>query len=318
MFILKDPVAAGSVIKSESFDTYSMAARYRELGQRTGINFDAIVQLMDFLPVFINGERHRDVRRSMARLLASSKSLQEKATTEAIGVLLEKLFVAPSDVELVSQFAQPLWRAISASIMERSDDMLDLIDEIPSLFYPTLSIRQRIKINEKLANFLETDRTNLHERMTRLGLAVLGAKPFVGSVALSVYDVVVRNAGRNSNQIEWPNVFPAASLRFVDRICKHDVQIAHHRFDAGTRIRCHTHDATYPPEHNDASLFGFGRHTCLGKGTSEFAWTTLVADLTKLDAILVPLGIQMAEFTEPFFMPAIARIGLRPAPKTMD
>jgi hypothetical protein len=315
MFILKDPIASSSVIKSESFETFSMAARYRELGQRTGINFDAIIQLMDFLPVFINGEKHRDVRRSMARRVASSKSLQEMAASKTIRSLVAKLFVPPNEVELLSQFAQPLWRAISTSIVERSDDMLDLIDEIPSLFYPTLSIRGRIKLNEKLASFMDADRVNLDERLTSLGLAVLGARPFVGSLALSVYGVIARNAGKNSNEITWPEIFPASSLCFVDRICKDNTRIDNWQFDAGSRIRCYTQEATYSPEQNNAALFGFGRHTCLGKGISEFAWGTLVERLAQIDAILVPLNIQITEHTEPFFMPAIASIGLQPATK---
>jgi hypothetical protein len=299
------------VIKSERFETYSMAARYRELGQRTGINFDAIVQLMDFLPVFIDGERHINIRRSMARRVASSKSLQEAAVSDTIRSLVEKLFVPPNDVELSSQFAQPLWRAISASIVERSDGMLDLIDEIPSLFYPTLSIRDRIKINAKLASFLDADRANQDERLTNLGLAVLGSRPFVGSVALSIYEVVARNAGKNSNEITWPEFFPASSLSFVDRICKDNTRIDDWQFDAGSRIRCYTQDPTYSPEQNNAALFGFGRHTCLGKGISEFAWGTLVERLAQIDAILVPLSIQITEHTEPFSMPALACIGLR-------
>jgi cytochrome P450 len=316
MFILKDPIASSSVIKSERFETYSMAARYRELGQRTGINFDATVQLMDFLPVFIDGERHRDIRRSMARRVAYSKSLQETAVSDTIRSLVEKLFVPPNDVELSSQLAQPLWRAISASIVERSDDMLELVDEIPSLFYPTLSIRDRVKINGKLASFLDADRANQAERLTNLGLAVLGARPFVGSVALSVYDVVARNAGRNSNDITWPEIFPASSLCFVDRICKDNIRIDNWQFDAGSRIRCYTQDATYLPEQNTASLFGFGRHTCLGKGISEFVWSRLVERLAQIDAILVPLNLQLAEHTEPFSIPAIACIGLRPGSVT--
>jgi hypothetical protein len=310
MILLKDPVAMSSVVGSEHFEPYSMADRYREIARRTGLNFDAVVQLMEFIPVFIDGERHRKTRRMMARGLAASKNLQEETATRKLKSLFEKLFVPPNEFDLLSQFARPLWREISASIVARSDDTLDLIDEIPSLFYPTLSIRERIKTNEKLASFIDADPLNIDERLAYICLAVLGARPFVGSLVLSVYQIVAQNAGKRSNEIEWPDIFPVSSLNFVDRICKHDTRIGDHEFDTGNRVRCYVQDATYSTEQNRASLFGLGAHTCLGKGIAEFSWRLLVHAFARLDAVLKPLGIEISAHSEPFVMPSTARIGV--------
>jgi hypothetical protein len=71
--------------------------------------------------------------------------------------------------------------------------------------------------------------------------------------------------------------------------------------------------------YNKASLFGYAVHTCLGKGISEFSWRIFVKNLAQLDTILVPLELQMSSptETEPYSMPAMARIGLRSLPHTL-
>jgi hypothetical protein len=310
MIIFKDTITIGSVLRSDHFGQYSMSERYRELKQRTGLDFDATIQLMDFLPAFLDGDRHKHIRRAMARQLAASKKLQEETASTRIALLFDKLFAPPNEIELVSQFALPLWREISASIVDRDRDAIDLVNELPLLFFPTLSIRERMKTNEKLRRFIENNQTNLDEAMCTLALRVLGAKPFVGSVVLSIYRTVAENAGKNSDEIQWPRTFPASSLTFVDRICKHAMQIGNDTFSVGARVRCFTQHEAYSSEENSVLLFGHGVHTCLGKGVSEFVWKALTQHLSQLRACLAPLDIEMDENTEPFSMPRVARIAI--------
>jgi len=311
MIILKDPIAVSSVMRSDNFGQYSMSERYRELKQRTGLDFDATIRLMDFLPAFLDGERHKEIRRPMARQLAVTKKLQEETAATQIAFLFEKLFIPPSEIELVSQFALPLWREISASIVNHNRDALDLINELPWLFVATLSIRERIKINERLEKFIDDNPMNVDDSLCTIALRVLGTKPFVGSLVLSLYQIIAQNAGKKSSEIHWPRTFPASSLTFVDRICKHATQIGNDDFGAGARVRCFTQHETHSSEENGALLFGLGVHTCLGKGISEFVWKVLTQHLGQLGSCLVPLDKEMDAYTEPFLMPRVVRIAVR-------
>jgi cytochrome P450 len=311
MTILKDPIAVGSVMRSDNFGQHSMSERYRDLKRRTGLNFDATIQLMDFLPAFLDGDRHMKIRKAMARHIAASKRGQEKTAATQIEFLLGKLFVPPSEIELVSQFALPLWQEISASIVGHNKDAFDLINEIPLLFSPTLSIRERVKINGRLGKFIEKNQANIDDNLCTLGLMVLGAKPFVGSLALSLYQIIANNAGKKSNEIRWPKIFSASSLTFVDRVCKHATQIGNDVFSVGDRVRCCSQNPTYSTEQNSTLLFGLGVHTCLGKGISEFVWTALTEHLGQLGTYLVALDNQTDVYTEPFSMPSVARIAVR-------
>jgi hypothetical protein len=311
MIILKDPSAVGFVMRSDSFGQYSMSQRYRELKQRTGLDFDATIRLMDFLPAFLDGDRHKEIRKAMARQLAATKKLQEDTAETQIAFLFGKLFSAPREIDLVSQLALPLWREISASIVNHNRDALDLINELPLLFFPTLSIRERMKINEKLENFIQANQINVDESLCTLALRVLGTKPFVGSLVLSLYQIVADNAGNKSNEINWPRIFPASSLTFVDRFCTHATHVGDDPLAVGTRVRCCTQEATYSIEQRSAFLFGLGIHTCLGKGISEFSWKALTQRLSQLESSLMPLGSEMDTHTEPFSMPSVARIAVR-------
>src|ERR1700747_2598821 len=104
MIIFKDTTFVGSVLRSDNFGQHSMSERYRELKQRTGLDCDATIQLMDYLPAFLDGELHKKIRKAMARQLATSKKTQEDTAASEIAFLFDKLFVPPNEIELVSQF----------------------------------------------------------------------------------------------------------------------------------------------------------------------------------------------------------------------
>jgi hypothetical protein len=83
MIVLRDPIAVGSVMRSHNFEQYSMSERYWELKQRTGLDFDATIQLMDFLPAFLDGHRHNKIRKAMARQLRRRKSYKKRRSHTA-------------------------------------------------------------------------------------------------------------------------------------------------------------------------------------------------------------------------------------------
>lgn len=307
---IKNAKLAKEIIKSRSFRTYSMADRYRELAARTGFDFDATIHLMEYLPVFMDGAEHKRVRQIMATHLASTSGRQVARLEDEMGHIFAAVFAAPRNVELVSELAQPLWRAISSSIWILGRGALDLIDAVPSLFFPTASISDRRKVNEQIEGFIGA--ADFQERnLILLCLAVLGARPFVGSVALSLYQIVSENSASRSDEIPWPQKIPVSSLNYVDRVCKSDTAMEPFQFGAGDRLRCFTRDRSYTAAENTEGLFGFGAHSCLGRPITETAWRMLVAQLSRIESVLTPINLQMSFHTEPFLMPSTALISVR-------
>ncbi len=308
--LIDDARAAKAVILSEEFKTYSMADRYRELSDRTGLDFAAAIKLLDHLPVFIDGEKHQSIRKVMARRISETNGTQLAACQEALAVLGPTLFRPGARIELVAEFCQPLWRSISSTIVPRDEGMLELVDDIPSLFSPHLSIRERAKINARIADFLEQHCGQSDDGLLLLCLASLGARPFVGTLGLSIWETLQTHPGARMCDMAWAPSYTSSSLTFVDRIFSAPSGGGESQFENGERVRCVTQSRLYSAEDNEAALFGFGAHTCLGKSISKRVWGLVVAALSRLDLRVDCQSIEMSPHDDPFQMPASMTITL--------
>lgn len=307
---VQDAAIAKAIILSPDFGTYSMANRYRELAERTKLDFSSAIRLLDWLPVFIDGDVHQRIRKAMAKQISKTKVCQFAASREMLAILFERVFRQNTQLELVGDFSQPLWRAISASIVPPHNEALDLVDEIPALFSPVLSIRERIRISDKIGDYLSAHPEEVDDRLILLCLAALGARPFVGTLSLSLYEIFKSNPKARMCDIAWPQLYPSSSLRYVDRICGREREVAKSEFLPGERVRCFTQSADYSNEENMHALFGFGAHTCLGKSISEKVWGLLVETFSRSDLRAEPLAITMSPHNDPFLMPAQIHIAL--------
>ncbi len=109
---------AKEIIMSKEFHSYNMADKYREMQSRSGIDFSASIRLIETLPIFMDGEAHRINRKKMALLIASTKSEQEKEARNTIDKLLQKFFTNRCELDLVSDFARPLWHSVAVKISQ--------------------------------------------------------------------------------------------------------------------------------------------------------------------------------------------------------
>jgi len=305
--VITDFETAKSIITSKSFDNYSMADRYRELEARTGLHFPHAIALLERLPVFLNGDIHIRIRKAMARQISQTKECQFAQAQTLFKELLQAHFKAGSRFDLVADVARPLWRSVSTAIVPRNEFSVELVDEIPGLFSPILSIRERLRIDRLIGEYAEVFPGE--DSLILLCLAALGARPFIGSWSLSIYQLLEENPGRALSAIAWPEAYPDSSLTYVDRVCNDAAQ--ERDFSFGERVRCMTHYSGYSMEQRKLSLFGFGAHTCLGKSISEKVWTMTTRELSGIDLVPNCLGKNMSRHSDPFQMPSSMRIEFR-------
>lgn len=312
MQTVKNAETAKAIIVSPDFKTYSMADRYRELQSRTGIDFSPAIRVLECLPVFMDGEDHQKMRKAMAKQVSRTRECQLAAVRQSFQDLFHRAFRPATEMDLVAGFAQPLWRSISASIVPGNAEQHELVDDIPNLFSPLLSIRERAKINDRIGHFLRntTEEEDEDERLILLCLASLGARPFVGSLSLSLYELFRSHPNARMSEIKWPQLFPTSSLTYVDRICANASEYAGRNFHEGERVRCFTQNASYSTGDNKQALFGFGAHTCLGKSISERVWSLVVEAFSRSELRVECLGIVMSPHDDPFQMPATIEIRL--------
>lgn len=308
MKIIAGLAQSRELILSPGFRTYSMADKYRELSRRMDLDFSATIRLLEHLPIFMDGPFHADVRKAMAKQISRTQGCQFRAVADVVDRVVAAQCNPGQRVDLVEDFSRPIWRAISNAIVPRDALELQLTDDIPGLFFATLSVRARLDIEARLKSFLETHRHDQQDQLILLCLAVLGARPFLGSIALSLYHVMEANAGKRLSDMDWPEIFPQSALRYVDRIHGGIDGSVVAGFGKDERVRCVTQSPDWTALENRQGLFGFGSHTCIGKSVSEKTWKMITARLSQVPLQACVEGLAISAHVEPFHMPESARI----------
>lgn len=302
--------AARSVIKSRDFDVYSMSEQYREIAKRTGINFDAAIFLLDRLPIFLNGAKHKRYRKSMAQVYAETRPDQERSVDETLGKISQQLQLYNGEIDVITNIANPIWLAVQKTILPLDGFDHELISFIPELFSPQASIRRRKYLNDRISNMIsDCDLSSRDELIDKISLLTLGVRPLIHSIALSIYRLAEHNHGLSLREITYPLSFYDTGLRFVDRIAKNNFELSGCPHHSGTRFRCVSFDETYSDAENSDFLFGAGSHVCLGRPISLYIWRRLTCMLSATGKNIAARELKIATH-EPFIMAEICTIEL--------
>lgn len=276
-----------------------MAEVYREMSKNTGLDFSAVVRLMDNLPIFLSGNPHKERRREMAKVYAATRAQQDQAIEYALENIATRIEATHGAFDLFQEVSVPIWDAIFGAICPAKTALQELVSELPELFYPGTSVRHRKRLNDKLEVVL---RESGDELLDQIALLTLGVRPLTATLALSLHKLARDNAGSRLCDIVFPASYPESALRFVDRIALQEVRPDGCPHPAGTRFRCISFDETYTPEQNEKSLYGMGAHVCLGRPISQFIWGRIGAFFAKSEKTIHP-GELSVTVREPFVLP---------------
>lgn len=311
------------ILKSAEFRPTSMAQQYRLIGEHLGQDFSPAIRLLELLPVFLSGSRHAAVRRLMATGLAAARGRQEQAAQRVIDSLPDVLARGRS-AELMSDFVRPLWHALVEAHSGAGHAHFDLVNDITSLFDGKLRLRERLRINERIRQFIESDPDSAEQRLLALGQNVLGAGPFTGTMALSLHHVFSANLGRPFDQIGFPERFPVSALPVTDRIRLADAADAAGATDDADAVRrCVLHSKDFSTLENDEALYGIGEHACLGRPVSNSVWSMVTARLASLDRTILSSTLTLASgvpeseedflaLSDPFVRPQLFQVRVGP------
>lgn len=306
--------SAKAIISNPDFAPFSMADAYAGIARMTGLDLSASISIMECLPPFLHGPAHHAMRRRMAARISATLPAQQAAVREGCARLIDDMVTSGSTFDLVSDLAQPLWRSLSAVLIGEiagASDGVDLADDIPVLFSSVVSLARRKSINARIDSFLSLDPAHVDDRRARVALAVLGARPFVGALSLSLYDAVDRHGPCKASDIPWPSTFANTPLTYVDRVALDDATVGPNEFREGERLRVLTVHPDYTPDQERKLLFGLGAHACLGRSIAEFAWKHVVEAIAKTNGTLHAVSLEIAKDSEPFAMPARATLSVR-------
>lgn len=311
MQTVEDHELSRETIGSKAFRAYRMADSYRELSARLGRDFSASIALLDRLPTFMAGEAHKRTRQAMARRNEISKPAQIAATDEFLAKFAAQRLKSGESVELMEDFARPLFQAIitaASTFNELPADIIALVERFPALFSSHTPLRQRIETNALLEKILDISGP---EVLDDLALMVLGIYPLTGSIALTLHAVIRENPGIRLKDISWPGHFSESALHYVDRVCVTPATIGEERYAPDDRARCLIQSPGWTDAENRAMTFGAGSHLCLGRNLSELVWEKIVNWFAAQDFYAEAGTLRMRSGAEPFELPESAIVTFR-------
>lgn len=300
------------VLGSRDFKAFALADVYRDLSVRFGHDFSPAVGLIERLPTFVSGESHKRLRASMARANAQSSPAQIAAVAEHLRTLQHRLSSGRTEMDLLADFALPIFRVIGAASLQQRDDAAAIVavaEQIPHLFSTFTSLRQRLEINEDIrALMLKFG----DEFLDDFALLVLGVRPLPGALALSLHSIFRDNWGIRTGAISWPGHFTHSPLHYADRVSSGFVFVGEKEFEPNERVRCPVHSPAWSEAENVSLMFGAGSHLCLGRGLSERIWTMSIEMFAAADCLATAGVLEMSNTSEPFEYPAKACVTFEP------
>lgn len=300
MQIIGEYSLSRAILISELFQNLPMAEQYRALQRRLGHDFSAIIALCDRLGPFLSGEEHKVCRKFMAMRLAEVRPLHEAGLYQFLDTFAATRLRAGERFDLFADFSAPMFRAMIEPTIAGADlppTVLDLVDDIPWLFAMQTPLKKRIAINQALSAAIAGRSESV---LDHIAVLVLGIRPLTGSLGLSLHRVFSDQPGVALRDMRWPETFVDSSLQYADRIAQEPVRLGEVSIAEGERVRCLVQDEAWSAQERQSTLFGVGKHLCLGRPLSELVWQQSVACFSRhaLFARITPLQIRTD--SEPF------------------
>lgn len=264
-------IDAVQVLKSDVFEVACFAKSYRLLGQRLGLDFAAIIRMLDTMPLALNGPDHAARRSDMIKIIAEARPRLLAALPQIVAECYACLS-QPGRHDLIADAVVPsVHRAMS--VLVGTDTGLAGNTLVSQVFDVGLGVAQRVRMNADLSGLVARLRASAplddeHRLNTRLGLVVLGREPMIGTIGFALLEHL---------QMQTPSlrVAPAHSaVPFVVRRALADVVVAGKAVCAQEFVRCELQSGDDVMDR--ATFFGSGAHMCVGRVLANDMFQTLI------------------------------------------
>lgn len=284
-WMIVDPSLIETVMRSRDFSVSSY--QVGDLGKRFGVSFENLDKIADRLPLAYEGERHKILRATFAKLISAQTPASIDAFRSAFQSNLDRC-IAKAEFCLIEDLMRPSLRAalIALSRIELAADLA--IEEIPQMFDDAISVRRRKAINDTIGQIFTA--STLDEEQTYLSTALIAviANTLLGSLSRSLIAHLEHAHGTQLSDIDWQKDFSHTALSLIEKRALSDVEIASQHIKKGDRLRLFFDAAGYVGHGSDpryADLyFAVGPHRCIGMSLSRQFWTLMVDTLKSASA----------------------------------
>lgn len=277
-----------TVLQSRSFSVVALSEVYERFEETSGQRFPNLIFALRHIPLGLNDDAHRDMRRRMAELIVRRR----EAAAVAIPELIER-WLAPvaarREVELVDEVLFPLVASFMAVVTETKTPDVSVSHRASMIFDRMIGLRTRLELEKEIGAVRGLIRASLGpdapevEEGLRLALFALGNDTLVGTIGESLYRVVSENEGLPLAAIPFPEMPVETGVPYVERIAGERIEIGGVMVEAGERVRVLLQSFAYSPDPADRSrIFGAGLHACLGRQLSIDLWRAITTCLSRM------------------------------------
>jgi hypothetical protein len=274
-----------AIMKSDDFSVVDYAAEYAKMGQRTDIDWSALVEALNHIPLANESERHTQLRRDFARLISSRSATTKKLVGELVTKTVPAVFRDGRRAELVQELIRPINDALFAGLIGAPVPDHASTPSASQIFDRFLGLNRRKRVQSELARLSQAfaERDPATSVQYAAALMVVGYDSVLGSLGTSLVAVLEEGAGSRLCDLSYPDSLPRTGVPYVERVAKKDCAIPGANIHAGDRIRLIL-EACPMSGHagEDTTFFGKGRHLCVGKELSQWLWRTLAHELAKV------------------------------------
>jgi hypothetical protein len=270
------------ILTSDFFDVIDFHQYYSIIGNRyqnsLGTDFQNTINLTSGLPTFLRGEAHDAARKTgvelMRRILDRQRQDVKIATENQLKHIQDK-----SEVNLVIEFAQPIYDQAWRSFIALNSDELDLAKKLINLYKFDTSMRDRAIMDKKLGDLIRKNISNDlpdDQSTSLLALYLAGRNQTIGTLAKSLYSIMEKNIGTPFPEIHWPNLPIISTVTELHRQCTKQVDMSGHSFAEEDLLLCGLETDFKSLNKYDVGSFGAPGRQCIGKTLVLTIWREIV------------------------------------------
>ncbi len=276
-WIVLKPELVVELLRDERLVVPGIVDAIQKLETRYKRQFPNLLLAARNVPLLLEGDDHRRIRRGLASLLAQGRA----RTTEALPGLMQR-HVAPADkegrTEWITGCLAPLVRDLFCSMCGLPQS-LSFPKLVPTRLFDRYVSLAALDAAEQQVGQLCRDLKMMGSSADEglmVALFILGRDPLLGALATSLFAILRQNLGRAFADIEFPDYPPETGVAIAERIAERDITVGSETISAGEKVRMFFQpisgaDSTV----SRYNLFGVGAHSCLGRPISVDVWLAL-------------------------------------------
>ena len=191
----------------------------------------------------------------------------------------------------MAEVVEPLARQFLFALNGNDEMPAGFTRDASAIFDRMIGPRRRREVDDTLGLLRANIRRRLgpdaseEEEGWRLALLILGHDPLAGSLAATLYRVLLAHPGVPLSEIDYPTAPINSSVAFAERVVEEPFQYQGISFNKGDRIRMLLQSFQYTGEPaGRMRMFGAGAHVCLGRQAALELWSLMAKRLSQIGA----------------------------------